>query len=117
MDRAIVGVCFDPRQRRILEVTHPSWRRYAKKYGLPLIVVERDYAEGDYYWNKHLLFRNPELRSFKYLMFLDNDVFTNETAGPLLNDWDSPLIGATPESTQAAWSPEYISSYYDAYFV
>jgi len=116
MDRAIVGVCFDSRQRRILDNTLP-WRRYEERHGIPVRVVERDYAGGDSYWNKHLLFRNPELRSFKYLMFLDNDVFANAEAEPLLKEWDSPLIGATFESTQASWSPEVIDRYYDEYFV
>ena len=81
------------------------------------MVVEHDHASGDFYWNKHLLNRVPELKSFKYLLFLDNDVFANPAAEPLLKDWDSPLIGATFESTQAGWSPEYIDRYYDEYFV
>ena len=70
MDLAIVGVCFDSRQRRILETTIPSWRRYAERYRLPLIVIERDHAAGDFYWNKHLLYRLPELKSYRYLLFL-----------------------------------------------
>ena len=116
-DRAIVGVCCDSRQRRILEVTLPSWRRYGERHGIPVRIVEQDCTGGDFYWNKYLLFRNPELRSCKYLMFLDNDVFANAAAEPLLNGWDSPLIGATFESTQAGWSPEFIDRYYDDYFV
>ena len=69
------------------------------------------------YWNKHLLYRVPELRSAKRLLFLDNDVFTNREAGPLLQDWDSPLIGATTESSQAGWSQDFIASYYSEYSV
>ncbi len=51
------------------------------------------------------------------LLFLDNDVFVNPQAGPLLQEWDSPLIGATSESAQAGWSPEFIARYYDEYSV
>lgn len=117
MDRAIVAVCYDSRQRRILDVTLPSWRRYAARQKLPLIIVEQSYAGEDFYWNKHVLFRVPELRSANCLLFLDNDIFVNSEAGPLLADWDSPLLGATPESTQAGWSRESIARYYADYAV
>jgi hypothetical protein len=117
MNCAIVGVCFDPRQSQILEITLPSWRRYGKRHGLPVIIIERDHADGDFYWNKHLLYRIPELKPFARLLFLDNDVFVNSNARPLLTEWDSPLIGATFESTQFPRTREFISSYYDEYFV
>jgi len=117
MDQAIVGVCCDARQRRILDITYPSWREYGKRHGLPVIVLERSHAGEDFYWNKHLLYRLPELRAAKRLLFLDNDVFANPEAGALLEEWDSPLVGATAESTQAGWSPEFIASYYDQYAV
>lgn len=117
MDKAIVGVCCDARQRRILEVTFPSWREYGKRHGLPVIVLERSHAGEDFYWNKHLLYRVPELRAAQRLLFLDNDVFVNPNAGALLEEWDSPLIGATAESAQAGWSPEFIARYYAEYAV
>jgi len=117
MDQAIVGVCCDARQRRILDVTFPSWREYGSAHGLPVIVLERSHAGGDFYWNKHLLYRVPELRGAKRLLFLDNDVFVNPNAGPLLEEWDSPLIGATAESTQAGWNAEFIRRYYLEYGV
>lgn len=117
MELAIVGVCCDSRQKRILDVTFPSWREYGNRQGLPVIVLERSHAGADYYWNKHLLYRVPELRAAKRLLFLDNDVFVNPKAGPLLQEWNSPLLGATPESTQAGWSPEFIARYYDEYGV
>ena len=117
MDTAIVGVCCDPRQRRILEVTFPSWREYGKRHGLPVIILERSHAGQDFYWNKHLLYRVPELRAARRLLFLDNDVFVNPNARALLEEWDSPLIGATAESTQAGWSPEFIARYYAEYAV
>ena len=117
MERAIVGVCYDPRQRRILDITYPSWRRYAARHGLPLVIVNQSYADEDFYWNKHLLFRVPELRHAKVLLFLDNDVFVNPEADSLLSQWDSPLIGATAESTQLDWSEEVINRYYDDYGV
>jgi hypothetical protein len=117
MEQALVGVCCDSRQRRILDVTFPSWRRYGERHGLPVVILERSHAGGDFYWNKHLLYRVPELRSAKRLLFLDNDVFANPNAGPLLEDWDSPLIGATTESTQAGWSPEFVLHYYKEYSV
>jgi hypothetical protein len=117
MDKAIVGVCCDTRQRRILDVTFPSWREYGKAHGLPVVVLERSHAGEDFYWNKHLLYRVPELRSAKRLLFLDNDVFVNPNAGPLLEEWDSPLIGATTESTQAGWDAEFIRRYYLEYGV
>ncbi|HEY3746192.1 MAG TPA: hypothetical protein VGL17_08130, partial [Gemmatimonadaceae bacterium] len=63
MDQALVGVCYNPRQRRILDVTFPSWEEYGKRHGLPVIIIERSYAGEDFYWNKHLLFRVPELRA------------------------------------------------------
>src|SRR6202007_744086 len=112
---AIVGVCCDARQRRILDITYPSWREYGKRHGLPVIVLEHSHAGEDFYWNKHLLYRVPELRAAKRLLFLDNDVFVNPEAGALLEEWDSPLVGATAESAQAGWSPEFIASYYDEY--
>ena len=117
MDQAIVGVCCDPRQRRILDVTYPSWSQYGKRHGLPVIVLENSHAGADHYWNKHLLYRVPELRTAKRLLFLDNDVFVNPAAGPLLQEWDSDLIGATAESAQAGWSQEFIRRYYDEYAV
>jgi hypothetical protein len=117
MDQALVGVCYSPRQRRILDVTYPSWQQYGKRHGLPVIVIERSYAGEDFYWNKHLLFRVPELRSAKRLLFLDNDVFATANAGPILQGWDSPLIGATAESTQAGWLPGFIDRYYEEYSV
>jgi hypothetical protein len=116
-DRAIVGVCLDTRQRRILQVTLPTWRRYAERCDLPLIILERDLADGDFYWNKHRLFRAPELKRFRGLLFLDNDVFISPHARPLLNDWESPLLGATFESTQSGMSANAIARYYDDYFV
>src|SRR5215831_16856848 len=112
MERALVGVCCDRRQRRILDVTYPSWEEYGKRHGLRIIVLERSHASEDYYWNKHLLFRVPELRHAQRLLFLDNDVFANPAAGNLLDDWDSPLIGATSESSQAVWSTDLIRRYY-----
>jgi len=117
MDKAIVGVCYDARQRRILDLTYPSWQRYADRHKLPLVIVERSYAGEDFYWNKHVLFRVPELQRAQCLLFLDNDVFVNPKAGPLLAEWESPLIGATPESTQVGWSQEMIERYYDDYGV
>jgi len=117
MEQAIVGVCCDRRQQRILKVTFPSWREYAKRHGLPLIVLERSHAGEDYYWNKHLLYRVPELRAASRLLFLDNDVFVNPAAGPLLQEWDSSLVGATTESTQAGWSQQFIARYYQDYAV
>jgi hypothetical protein len=117
MDQAIVGVCYDKRQRRILDLTFPSWRRYGERRGLPVIILERSYADEDFYWNKHRLYRAPELRSCQRLLFLDNDVFIGAHAAPLLEEWDSPLIGATCESAQAGWSREYIDQYYHDYFV
>ena len=117
MDKAIVGVCCDSRQRRILDITYPSWRQYADRQKLPLIIVERSYAGDDFYWNKHLLFRVPELQRAECLLFLDNDIFVNPEAGPLLGEWKSPLIGATSENTQIGWSQEFISRYYDDYGV
>ncbi len=117
MDQALVGVCYHARQRRILDVTYPSWQQYGKRHGLPVIIIEGSHAGGDFYWNKHLLFRVPELRSAKRLLFLDNDVFATSSAGPLLQEWDSPLIGATAESTQAAWLPDFIDRYYEEYSV
>lgn len=117
MDQAIVGVCCDARQRRILDVTYPSWREFGKRHGIPVIVLERSHAGEDFYWNKHLLYRVPELRNAKRLLFLDNDVFVNASAGSLLDEWDLPLIGATAESTQAGWSPEFIDRYYEEYSV
>lgn len=117
MDKAIVGVCCDARQRRILQVTFPSWEKYGKRHGLPLIVLERSHAGEDFYWNKHLLFRVPALRSAKRLLFLDNDVFVNPNAEPLLQDWNSPLIGATSESAQAGWSDDFIAHYHRDYAV
>ncbi len=117
MDLAIVGVCYNTRQRRILDVTYPSWRRYADRHALPLVILERSYAGEDFYWNKHLLYRVPELRSARRLLFLDNDVFVNPEAGALLQNWDSPLIGATSESGQAGWLQDFIARYYDEYAV
>ena len=117
MDQAIVGVCCDQRQRRILDMTYPSWRRYGERRGLPVVVLERSYADEDLYWSKHRLYRAPELRSCKRLLFLDNDVFIGDHAAPLLEEWDSPLIGATCETAQTDWSREYIEQYYDDYFV
>ncbi|MDQ2868834.1 MAG: hypothetical protein M3R59_10585 [Verrucomicrobiota bacterium] len=117
MELAIVGVCCDARQQRILDVTYPSWREYGRRQSVPVIILEKSHAGADYYWNKHLLFRAPELQSAERLLFLDNDVFVNPKAGPLLHEWDSPLIGATPESTQAGWSAEFIARYYDDYAV
>ena len=117
MDQAIVGVCYDQRQRRILDITFPSWRRYGERQGLPVVIVERPCAGGDFYWNKHRLYQVPELRSCKRLLFLDNDVFISSNAPPLLQPWDSPLIGATYECTQAGWPAEIIEHYYDDYFV
>ncbi len=117
MDKAIIGVCCDARQRRILDVTYPSWREYGKQHGIPVTILERSHAGEDFYWNKHLLYRLPELRGTKRILFLDNDVFVNPNAGSILEEWDSPLIGATTESTQAGWPPEFIASYYDEYGV
>jgi hypothetical protein len=117
MDRAIVGVCYDSRQRSVLDITFPSWRRYADKHGLPIHIVERSCAGKNFYWNKHLLYHVPELRTYKYLLFLDNDVFLNADAQPLLRQWDSPLVGATFESTQAQWSSQVIRDYYESYAV
>ncbi|MDQ3198595.1 MAG: hypothetical protein M3Q46_05295 [Verrucomicrobiota bacterium] len=117
MEQAIVGVCCDPRQRRILDVTYPSWSAYGKRHGLPVIILERSHAGEDFYWNKHLLFRVPELKNAQRLLFLDNDVLVNSKAGPLLKDWNSPLVGATPESTQAEWTPDFIARYYREYGV
>ena len=117
MDQAIVGVCYNARQRRILNVTYPTWLQYGKRHGLPVVIVERSYAEEDFYWNKHLLFRVPELRAARRLLFLDNDVFANPNAGPLLENWDSPLIGITSESAQAGWSRDFVARYYDEYGV
>ena len=57
------------------------------------------------------------MRSYECLLFLDNDVFIGSNAAPLIEEWDSPLIGATCESTQAGWSRELIDQYYDDYFV
>lgn len=117
MKMAIVGVCYSARQQRILDVTYPTWRAYGKQHGLPVIILQQSHAGEDYYWNKHLLYRLPELRSAERLLFLDNDVFVNPEAGPLLEEWNSPLIGATPESTQAGWSPGFIARYYAEYGV
>lgn len=115
--RAIVGVCFDSKQKRILDLTIPSWRRYGQKNGLPVIIVEEDLAGGDHYWNKHLLYRSKQFRGIDRLLFLDNDVFVSSTARPLLNEWNSSLIGATFESTQANWSAEFVAQYYHDYCV
>ena len=117
MEYALVGVCYDQRQRRILEITLPSWREYAHRHNLPLVILERSNAGEDHYWNKHLLFQTPELRSAKRLLFVDNDVFLNPSAGPLLQEWQSPLIGATPESNQAGWDKGFIDHYYVDYDV
>ena len=117
MQQALVGVCYNPRQRRVLDVTFPSWQQYGKRHGLPVIIVERSYAGEDFYWNKHLLFRVPELRAARRLLFLDNDVFANPNAGPLLENWDSPLIGITSESAQAGWSSDFVARYYAEYGV
>ena len=57
------------------------------------------------------------MRSCKRLLFLDNDVFIGAHADALLEEWDSPLVGATCESTQAGWSQEFIAHYYQDYFV
>ncbi len=117
MEKAIVGVCYDSRQRRILDITYPSWRRYAERQKLPLVIVERSWAGEDFYWNKHLLFRVPELQQASCLLFLDNDIFVSPDAGPLLREWVSPLIGATSESTQIGSSQESILRYYEDYGV
>jgi hypothetical protein len=117
MKEAIVGVCYDSRQRRILQATFPSWKRYSQRHGIPLIILEQSYAEEDFYWNKHLLYRAPELNQVERLLFLDNDVFINSRADSLLEIWDSPLIGATSESAQAGWSPAFIASYCEKYAV
>ena len=117
MNSAIVGVCHDRRQRNILDVTFPSWRAYGDRHGLPVIIIERSGAGEDFYWSKHRLFQQPELRSFKRVLFLDNDVFISPQAAPLVEQWESPLIGATFECAQAGWSREFIEQYYDDYFV
>ncbi|MBA3961634.1 MAG: hypothetical protein H0X40_07005 [Chthoniobacterales bacterium] len=117
MKEAIVGVCYDSRQGRILEVTLPSWRRYSERHSLPMVILEKSYAGEDFYWNKHVLYRAPELRRAERLLFLDNDVFINAKAESLLEGWESPLIGITSESAQAGWSPEFVASYYEDYAV
>jgi hypothetical protein len=117
MNSAIVGVCHDKRQRSILDVTFPSWRSYGQRHGLPVIIIEHSCAGADFYWSKHRLFQQPELKSFRHILFLDNDVFIGPNAAPLAEQWDSPLIGATYECAQADWSHDFIEKYYDDYFV
>ena len=115
MGKAIVAVCYDQRQKSILDLVLPSWRLYAERHGLPLHIIEKSYAGPHFYWNKHVLFTVPELQSYDWLLFLDNDILVNEEAPSLLANPSPDRIGGAFESTQGEWSPESIRHYYKAY--
>lgn len=115
MKLAVVSSCPDPGQQRLLRIVLPSWRAWAARHSLPVVVVEREPRPGQPYWGKHFLFEMPELAGFDAILHLDNDVIANAGAPSPADGWNPALVGMIDETGQWGWSGAQSRAYYERY--
>jgi hypothetical protein len=118
--RAILSIAPDRRQAQILGRVMPSWERYARRYGLKIVVAHRSPSKGQHpYWDRWLSIQNdePEVEDFDELLMLDNDIYISENAPNIFDVWDPAKINVVEESAQGPWNPKAIPDYYRSFCV
>ena len=118
--RAILAVAPDARQEKILARVMPSWRRYADRHALEIVVVRRSITGGKHpYWDRWLTIQEgePEVASYDDLLLLDNDIFITDGAPDVFDYRGTTGIAIVQESAQGNWNIRQIPSYYRRFHV
>ncbi len=120
MHRAILAIAPDAKQERILSQVMPSWKRYAQRHQLEIVIVRRSITKGNHpYWDRWLTIQEdqPEVARFDQLLLLDDDVYISDGAPNVFDCSGKTGITAVEESAQQEWQPSQISAYYGRFHV
>ena len=115
MKIAIATIAPDARQSALLAVVRPTWEAYAKRHGLPIVVVGQPPRRDHPYWGKYFSLTLPEFSKFDAVLALDNDVLINSESPLICDGWDPGKVAIADEREQFEWDEGYVSEYYRSY--
>lgn len=115
LKKAIVTICPGGRQRQLLEIVWPTWQSFAKRFDIPIIVVDRPVNPEHVFWGKYFLFEMPELAGFDAILHLDNDVIINSKSSSPFVGWNPASIGVVDERSQQSLDEIAMRRYYHSY--
>jgi len=93
MSSALVTLLVGEKYKEFYDIHfRPSHERYAKKIGVPLIIIDElvdksEFGEGKApSWHKLLVFKHPKLHGIEQICWLDADIFITEHSSNVFNE-------------------------------
>lgn len=101
MKRALVTLAIGKKYRRRFEkLCYKSWRAYAEKYNLDLVVITEVLDESERAnnrspaWQKCLILSQTQVKKYDQVAWVDSDILINPTSPNLFNGVPIEAIGA-----------------------